>query len=275
MKPAFNFLKMSLLFVFVIPLNSYCQKDTVRSLANQRKKIVYLKISDKKVYRMEKIPPSRIVHGIPEISATDNGTMPPGSAAQPFFKNATDCSGNIFAGHDRAVAKTHLFTAKKATFKTINDLFSKLPIPSDASMKNHDPAIDRTPESERVNEEDKYVIIQSAFIYGIYREKDNDFHIIIGNGFRDKRMKLLNVEISGLPDDGNALKTIRQKIIGKFGNITCGDGAFKPVGALIPIKIEGSLFFDIDHAAGTVGFDIYKPKTAWEIHPVKDIQFPN
>jgi hypothetical protein len=39
------------------------------------------------------------------------------------------------------------------------------------------------------------------------------------------------------------------------------------------VKVTGSLFFDVDHKAGSVGPTGMRPKTAWEIHPVSDIQF--
>jgi len=41
----------------------------------------------------------------------------------------------------------------------------------------------------------------------------------------------------------------------------------------IPVRITGSLFYDIDHAPGVVGTGPYKPRTAWEIHPVTKIEF--
>jgi hypothetical protein len=36
----------------------------------------------------------------------------------------------------------------------------------------------------------------------------------------------------------------------------------------IPVIVEGSLFFDIDHVAGVVGPQGMRPTTAWEIHPI-------
>jgi hypothetical protein len=38
------------------------------------------------------------------------------------------------------------------------------------------------------------------------------------------------------------------------------------------VLIEGSLFFDIDHAAGVVGPEGKRPKKAWEIHPITKIK---
>ena len=41
----------------------------------------------------------------------------------------------------------------------------------------------------------------------------------------------------------------------------------------IPVKVQGSLFYDIDHEPGVIGPTGFRPKTAWEIHPVTDIEF--
>jgi hypothetical protein len=173
------------------------------------------------------------------------------------------------------MAKTHEVGGDAQEFDTFDAFFTSGLIVPDAQMLSHDPAITRDPSSPRADEENKNITIDEAFIYGIYREDDNDFHMIIGNGKKGSKMHLFNAEISGLPGDvdDQVLSAVRDKILARFGDIACRDGAFKPVGTLIPIKISGSIFFDVDHKAGVVGFGIYKPKTAWEIHPVTDIQF--
>jgi hypothetical protein len=38
------------------------------------------------------------------------------------------------------------------------------------------------------------------------------------------------------------------------------------------VTVEGSLFYDVDHAPGAVGPRDMKPTTAWEIHPITQIQ---
>lgn len=246
-------------------------RDTVTSLAGYKKQIVFLKVSEKKVYKMQRIDPSVIVHGENEgkMGAVQMESAP--LAKHPYYNGAIDCSGELFAGTDRAVPKTHLVSAPIEVFASVDELLGKLK--SDDEMRNHNPIITKDPESERVEEENKNVVINEAFIYGIYREKDNDFHIILGNGKPGAGMRLINIEVAGLPDSGDELKKVRDKIITRFGDISCNDGAFKPVGTLIPVKVTGSLFYDIDHAPGIVGFGIFKPKKSWEIHPVKDIIF--
>jgi hypothetical protein len=42
----------------------------------------------------------------------------------------------------------------------------------------------------------------------------------------------------------------------------------------VPIRVTGSLFWDVDHEDPPyVGPNDFKPKTAWEIHPISDIEF--
>jgi len=57
-------------------------------------------------------------------------------------------------------------------------------------MRNYSPAITESAISPRVKEEQVNVTIQTAYIYCIYREDDNDFHMIIGNGKTGSGMHL-------------------------------------------------------------------------------------
>ena len=276
MKKFFHGTALGIVLIAAVEFSATAQPkhlDTVTTLQNQTKQFVVLKVANNKHYKMERIPPSQISHTEKEKAAANahnNTAAPPATA---FFPTATECSGDIFAGHDRAVAKTHPDTTQKKTFATVDALMASGLLTSDTKMRNMNPPIPKDPTSPRVGNETKEVEITKAFLYGIYKEKDNDFHVIIGNGKSGSQMKLLNIEIAALPNDATILQAPRDTIITRFGDLNCGDGAFKPVGTPIPIKVEGSLFYDIDHPPGAVGFGIYKPKTAWEIHPVKNIQF--
>ena len=88
--------------------------------------------------------------------------------------------------------------------------------------------------------------------------------------------RFINVEISGLPSSGQfrtPLKQVRDKFKAYLGTEISGSGYHKFVDAPIPVTITGSLFYDIDHPPGVVGPTGMRPKTAWEIHPVTDIEF--
>jgi len=40
----------------------------------------------------------------------------------------------------------------------------------------------------------------------------------------------------------------------------------------IAVEVQGSLFYDIDHEPGVVGPLDMQPRTAWEIHPISELQ---
>lgn len=248
--------------------NQKTKLDTVTSLKDLNKDSFYFKASEKKLFKMKSISRDS-VFSEPELS--NNATS--------SCKTGTDCIGDAFAGQHRKAAKTSIFHGDPEEYDNVDSILSHLPASDDAMINN--PDISEDCSSERTSPEKHFVSIKTAFIYGIYREADNDFHMIIGNGEKGGNgMQLLNVEIAGLPDESSPdyqkLKEIRDKIISKFGDIQCKDNAYKTAD-LIPISIEGSLFYDIDHAPGKVGFTkdgiSYHPTTAWEIHPASSIIF--
>jgi hypothetical protein len=183
------------------------------------------------------------------------------------------CTIESFAGKDRKAAKTSIVIAAQEVFNSLPALIKTLP--ADDYMRGYEPPITKDSSSQRVEEEQRSVSVKTAYIFVIYREGDNDYHVIIGSNSDTSKALLMNVEVSGLPDksspDYDVLNEVRNKIVGKFGKICstkklCID---KPV----KISVSGSLFYDIDHKPGRVGYKNLKPKTAWEIHPVTDIVF--
>lgn len=276
-------------FAQVAPAKPTAPIATYKTFAEQKTKFGYHKTATR-TYKIQRIPTSAISYGEPQTfqrsspaapSATPSAAPSAASAAAstasgPYYPGAEKCNGDVFAGTDRAMAKTHEDTGgTERSFVDFDEFFTSGLLKSDAVMTAYNPPISKKPESPRVKEELFNVSIDTAYIYGIYREDDNDFHMIIGNGKTGAGMHLLNAEVSGLPGDTNddLLIAVRNKIITRFGDIACKDGAYKPIDSLIPIRISGSLFFDIDHKAGVVGFGVYKPHTAWEIHPVTGITF--
>ncbi|MGA3014088.1 MAG: hypothetical protein ABSD71_08635 [Bacteroidales bacterium] len=185
----------------------------------------------------------------------------------------TNCTNDSFAGKDRKEAKTSIVTAPVEVFNTLPALIKTLP--TDDYMRGYEPPITKDSDSQRVEEENRSVSVKTAYIFVIYREGDNDYHTIIGSNSDTSKALLMNVEVSGLPDKTSSnytvMKELRDKMVVRFGKI-CGSKKFfidKP----IKISVSGSLFYDIDHKPGVVGYKNLKPKTAWEIHPVTDIVF--
>jgi hypothetical protein len=192
----------------------------------------------------------------------------------PFFvaaqKNNMD---SRYAGNDRKAAKTTIAHAKTEEYKTLSGLLKTLP--PDDFMRNHRPAISRDAGSKRTEEETRNVKVEVAYLFVLYRENDNDYHMIIGSKPDPAQAALMNVEISGLPDSHSAdycvLKNVRKSVDDELGTIGKSKKPF--IQNPLKISVSGSLFYDIDHKPGVVGYKKLKPKTAWEIHPVTEIIF--
>jgi hypothetical protein len=177
-----------------------------------------------------------------------------------------------FTGKERKAAKLSIADAPAETFKTVEDLLATLP--ADAKMLKHKPPISKAATSQRVPEEQRNVSV-TAFLYAASRETDNDFHLIIGGAPDDPERLYMNVEISGLPPAGparEALRVPRDAFKAFFGEHLPGAGyhRFEPP---IPVRVSGSLFYDISHRPGVVGPSDHKPHSSWEIHPVTKIEF--
>jgi hypothetical protein len=177
-----------------------------------------------------------------------------------------------FNGHDRKAAKISIADAPTETFANVAGLIATLP--SDATMKALDISMDA--DSDRVEKEKRNVSVR-GFIYAVKFEDDHDYHVILGLSPDAAQKVFLNVEVSGLPLGGShraRLKDARTAFKDFFKEH--GDhfgSSYKKFHPPIPVRIEGSLFFDVDHPAGVVGPTGMRPKTAWEIHPVTKIEF--
>ncbi len=177
-----------------------------------------------------------------------------------------------FAGHDRGAAKTSIAEAPSEGATGLIALLNSLS--DDDSMRHYHPPISKDWESPRVQEENRNVTV-NAFLYASKREPDGDFHVIIGSSANANSARFMNVEISGLPADGPsyaALAQARSDFKTYFADQLPGSG-YDLYDTPIPVKISGSLFYDIDHAPGLVGPSGMKPTTAWEIHPITAIVF--
>jgi hypothetical protein len=183
------------------------------------------------------------------------------------LKSALHCEDDNFHGTDRKAAKISLSNAAMESVPFDNFLGGLV---KDNLMiaKN----ISRGSTSNRVKEEKRNVKLTGVFLYAIKRESDNDYHVIIGNA---GATKFFNIENSGLPPSSAAafqkLKSVRKTIEDFFGEL-CST-KYQVFDPGIPIEVEGSLFYDVDHAPGVVGPAGFKPKTSWEIHPISKIVF--
>lgn len=187
-------------------------------------------------------------------------------------------TGDNYKGKDRKAAKISKAKAKLEKFDDLKDLIESLT--PDAEMVALDIPTGQT--SDRVQQEQRNVQVK-AFIYAASREKDNDFHLIVGRAQNKKEM-YMNMELSGLPPASSpafaALKAARDaykkfyKEVLKH-NLPGLKYQFYP-DPPIPVVIEGSLFFDATHSHGNrPGPPSLKSRipSIWEVHPITRITF--
>jgi len=173
--------------------------------------------------------------------------------------------------HDRGLAKTSYANAPIEIFNDLSSLI--LTLPDDDFM------VARTEKNwdfDRVAEEQRNVRV-IAYLFAVKRESDNDFHLILDDdGILEEGAKL-NAEIAGVPNEGPDQDAIRQ-VRNSFKEHFNGQPPtqYQPFVGPIRVMIEGSLFFDRDHQGGVVGPQGFRPASAWEIHPIRNITFlPN
>lgn len=185
-------------------------------------------------------------------------------------------TGDNFEGKARKAAKLSIADAKIEEFDDVLDLIASLP--SNKKMKERVPKIKTDAKSNRVTEEKRNIRVR-AFLYAQSREDDNDFHLIIGRDPDASPEKYMTMELSGLPPANSAsfkkLKAARNAYKKFFKNDLPGLSYEFP-DPPIPVIIEGSLFFDMNHASGSKpGPQALRSRmpTVWEVHPITKIVF--
>jgi hypothetical protein len=187
---------------------------------------------------------------------------------------ATRSSSDNFEGTARKAAKLSISEASIEAFDDIKAVIESLP--SKSKMVHHNPHITTDANSDRVAEEERNVRV-AAFLFAASRENDNDFHLIVGRDVAADPPMYMTMEISGLPPQDapsfSRLKTARDAFSAFFGENLPGS-SYDFYDPPIPIKVEGSLFFDMSHANGrspgppSLHDDM---PVIWEIHPISDI----
>jgi hypothetical protein len=212
----------------------------------------------------------------------DQGEFHEVPATPPAVRASLPDPDNTFDGEDRKLPKTTIVDAGIEDFPSVtalvDDLLTRAP---DAEMKASS-GIKRT-TSTRVDAEKRNVRV-SGFIYAYVKESDNDYHVILGDALGTDPPVYLNVEVSGIPVGGTAANrdrlttvrdtfksafTIGEKGPSRYQKLLGETGDTNPV----PVRITGSLFWDVDHPPGKVGPAECRPHTSWEIHPVSEIEF--
>jgi hypothetical protein len=200
--------------------------------------------------------------------------LPPSPA---FARPADITADDMFTGKVRKIAKVTIFGGDTREFASVQELRAFLADRADDdAMGQLD--IGRGPDVNRVDEEKLNVSVRGV-IYTFKKESDNDYHVIIGDPPGTPGRKYMNVEVSGIPDIGtdenrNQLVGVRQAFKTTFGLEGSGPDGYHPLDPPVPVRITGSLFWDVEHPPPhTVGPSFAAPKTAWEVHPVSQIEF--
>jgi hypothetical protein len=179
-----------------------------------------------------------------------------------------------FAGSARMAAKLSIATAPVENFSDVGKLVASLPsVAQMVALK-----IPTTPSSDRVKQEKRNIHV-TGFLYAASREADNDFHLIVGNSPTAGQEVYMTMEVSGLPQTGDAafaaLNTARTAYKNFFGAANLPGAGYHFYQPPIPVQIDGSLFFDATHSTGQApGPPSLKSRmpTIWEVHPISNIK---
>lgn len=189
--------------------------------------------------------------------------VPPGAAPSP----------DNYHGTARKAAKLSVAASSPRMSPDLGAVIDSLR--PDAEMRAMN--ISKGADSARLPEEQTVVIVK-AFLYAASKESDNDFHCIVGTN-PGPSVRFMNVEVSGLPARNSQFFTVLKTARDEFKSFFTSSGEALPTQGYekytppIPIQVTGSVFFDVDHVPPAVGPPGMKPLTAWEIHPVSEIQF--
>jgi hypothetical protein len=196
-------------------------------------------------------------------------TLPPGAAGSDIP------ASERFMGTARRIAKTNIFNSngEVKSFGSISALVAWLP-KSQVMLDKHLPHM---PTTDRVAEEMHNVTVQ-AHIYAFKKESDNDYHVILGDPPGTANPHYFNAEVSGIPIAGTdanraTLWQVRKAFQQSFELGTSGPASYFRVHPPAPVRVTGSIFWDVDHEHELVGPADFKPTSAWEIHPISALEF--
>jgi hypothetical protein len=221
-----------------------------------------------------------------------NLTKPADSAANKTFVEENEnngendwCNGPSFDGSDRKAAKTSVAKGSVSEWENLNDVLTYLGTNTLKDDVFGNRITDEGVNSKRINEENRNIKIKRLWLYTFCRQKDEDYHLIVGSTNNIKTAKIFNVEISGLPDnkttsDYKILEKARNEFYNFFGvseNDCFARGKYTEEYKNNPIEVSitGSLFFDKCHykGHGAIGPKWARGTTYWEIHPITTIEF--
>ena len=182
---------------------------------------------------------------------------------------------NDFNGTSRRKAKTSYLAGTPTVYQSVRELRTSL-TPEKTMLSLDIPYGMGSENSDRVTQE-MHVVRVTAYLYAYTKEKDHDYHLMVGDAPSDSARMFMNMEVSGLPVTGPyraKLSDVRSRFKDFFGLGDQGPQNYVPVNPPMPVRITGSVFFDMDHALpqNYVKYNGFEPKSGWEIHPITDIE---
>jgi len=200
--------------------------------------------------------------------------------AKAAIPSVTIPADDIFEGVDRKTPKTTIVhDGGQEDFQDVDELIAYFESPLRVQERWLGTVIttstdQRNPDVELVN-----VTVQNAWIYEISRQKDNDYHLLIGVDPARDQSRYVNAEISAINEDSPDAKNLwelRQSFKQQYEDFTGkalpGNRRFTQPRNPIHIRVTGSIFLDADHGRAVVGHGDIKNFTSWEIHPITKIE---
>lgn len=184
---------------------------------------------------------------------------------------------NDYVGNDRRAAKISFVNGPEKLFANVGELFDFVTTGDRTEENMKALHISRDKESNRVDVEKVKVTVE-GYVYAFKKEdNDNDYHVIIGDPPGTPGQEFFNAEVSGLPPGGlerQVLKQVRDTFKGHY-QLPDQDSPNSNYVTHAPVRVRvtGSLFFDVIHLKQKVGPAAFKPKSAWEIHPITELTF--
>ncbi len=214
----------------------------------------------------------------PETFALEAAKKPKKGKKKKGKAKPKAAGGELFKGTSRRASKTSIADATMQKFSDLADLIATLV--SDSVMKKKKISTEAT--SKRVPEEERNIRVP-VWIYAASVEDDNDYHLILGRDPNGGGAEVyMTMELSGLPPANAksraALEKARDDFKKFFAKHFAGNLPGKSYDFYDPpiqVEIEGSLFFDANHATGSKpGPQSLRPKmpTVWEVHPISKIK---
>lgn len=179
---------------------------------------------------------------------------------------------DVFAGCKRRIAKVNAVSQEYYPLRHYSSIEGlRNTLVSDADMQELE--IPSDPLSDRVSFENRNVSVD-ALLYAFSKEDDQDYHLILQDEGCKSDGCRMNVEVSALMPSCKgqcALSVPRAAFEQQISGGAQPQSSYTVFDPPVPVHVEGSLFFDVDHKGGTVGPMGHRSSSSWEIHPVTAI----